>query len=295
MSTLLYLASGDYNPKYEDLNFDEIILVDKSSRLGANIPKNSKVKLITMDALAAIRVLKKRRGNIKIDCLVSVNEGLFEGGGDYPMFSDFLLGYLSPILSDKLLVITDIAYYNAAKIGKRVAKMDWGFESELIPADQDNPLYIDPRIFATYGVREKPNYGDVFLLKRNKREQALSLNPQLDIKLVHGSIWEDEDQLDLIGLKLRPRKRSRKVDDFFQGLDVYDITNKSIEEILKDAEDKKVKHLGLTPWMNGNYDHVMDVLRNYTPIHLKKISFYHLRKKDYDKMCQQVNQVDMGR
>lgn len=292
MSTLLYLASGDYNPKYEDLNFDEIILIDKSSRLGANIPKNSKVKLITMDALAAIRVLKKRRKNIKIDCLVSVNEGLFEGGGDYPMFSDFLLGYLSPILSDELLVITDIAYYNAANIGKRVAKMDWGFESSKV--SRNDPKFIDPKVFTTFSNTSKSDYGNVFLLKRNKRQQPLSLNPQLDIKLVHGSIWEDEDQLDLIGLKLKPRQRSRKVDDFFQGLDVYDLTSKSIEEILKDAEDKKVKHFGLTPWMNGDYEHVMDVLKNYIPTHLEKISFYHLRKKDYDKMCQQVNQVDMG-
>ena len=292
MSVLLYLASGNYRPEYEELEYDKIILVDRSFNSKFPRPANSKVELIWGDALDAIKKLK-RREDLRIDCLVSVNEGLFEGGGDYVIFSEFLLGYLSPILSDELLVITDISYYNVAAIGKKVAKMDWGFES--VKVEREHPQYIYPGIFTTYEDDNNPDYGNVFLLKRKKNQTALPISPRLDINVVHGSIWEDEDRMDLLGFNIRPRRDRgyRRINEFFQNIEgLYDIHGKSIEEILAYAEENKVKHLGLTPWMNGDYGHVMDVLSKYEPSHLQKITFYHLRKKDFGVIYGRVDQLN---
>jgi hypothetical protein len=285
MSTLLYLASGEYRPIYEDLPFDHVILVDRKFNINRiiNRPPNSKVELIEADALQAIKILKRRQG-IKIDCLVSVNEGLFGGGGDYPIFSDFLLGYISPILADNLKVVTDIQYYGAAQIGKKVAKMDWGFSSQRV--DSDNPLFIDPRQFTVYGNQTGADYGDVFILNRERERKLLPLNDTIETAIVHGSIWEDEQELDMMGINLRERDYPRgrySINTFFERIPmVYNIHNRSIEEILAYAEENKVQHLGLTPWMNNDYQQVMDVLRTYAPNHLKKLTFYHLRRNDFN-------------
>jgi hypothetical protein len=289
-TTLLYLASGKYRSVYENLPYDKVILVDRSIRNDDVSLPCSKVTLIPGDALPGIRRLKEDK-ELKINCLVSVNEGLYGGGGDYPIFSDFLLGYLSPILADELLVITDINYYKPAQIAKKVKKMDWGFDKMEI--DSNHPRYINPRNFTLYGGQERPNYGDVFLLTRINGRNLLSLNKKLTIELIHGSIWEHEQSFDLLGINLRPRENENSrysINRFFQNHDkVYNIHGKPIEEILAHAEDRKVEYLGLTPWMKGDYGHVIEFLRNYQPKYLKKISFFHLRRNDFRMLYNLVN------
>jgi hypothetical protein len=289
-STLLYLASGPYRPIYEELPFDNVILVDRSIRKNDEVPAGSKVTLISGDALPGIRRLKQEK-ELKINCLVSVNEGLYGGGGDYPIFSDFLLGYLSPLLADELLVITDIDFLKAAKIAKKIKKMDWGFNK--IRIGSNHPRYIDPKNFTTYGGEERPNYGDVFLLTRINGRIPLLLNEKLPVELMHGSIWEHEQSLDLLGINLRPRENENArypITRFFQSHNkVYNIHGKPIEEILAYAEEWKVEQLGLTPWMKGDYGHVIEFLRNYQPKYLKKISFCHLRRNDFRMLYNLVN------
>lgn len=283
-TTLLYLASGPYRRSYENLPFDQVILVDRELiRFPRARPETSKVSLLRGDALPAIEKLKKRDG-IKIDCLVSVNEGLCEGGGDYPIFSDFLLGYLSPILADELIVITDINYYTQTeKIGDRVAQMDWGFESVRI--DASHPKYLDPKLFTASRYENDQDYGDVFLLKRRRSKVSLPLTDQLCVDLIHGSIWEDEAALDLIGLHVKPKPRvgvEHDIESFFKKNEkVHLIRGAAIEDILRFAEERHIKHLGLTPWMKEDYHHAIEVLKAYQPKHLEKISFYHLRKNDF--------------
>lgn len=284
-TTLLYLASGHYREIYESLPFEQVILVDRSFGLANNTrPEYSKVKLLRGDALPAIEKLKKWDG-INIDCLVSVNEGLFQGGGDYPIFNEMLLGYLNPILADELLVITDVRYYSGVHMRKRVEKMDWGFTAEKL--SRDHPKFIEPRLFTTYGNPRGENYGDVYLLKRDRKETVLDLNPNFEISLVKGSIWEAEDKLGVIGLNLRPPQTYGRqiIYRFFSPLPrVFNINCKSIEDILAYSEDHQIKHLGLTPWMNDDYHHVIEVLRTYRPKYLEMITFYHLRKDDYQML-----------
>jgi hypothetical protein len=85
--TLLYLASGPYKHVYENLPYEKIILVDKSTTYHNFMSAiNSKVELWNMDALNAVDEIAKRK--LVINCIVSVNEGLNEGGGDYVIFSE---------------------------------------------------------------------------------------------------------------------------------------------------------------------------------------------------------------
>lgn len=282
MSTLLYLASGQYLRRYEDLPFDQVILVNRVFHQQLeNRPFRSKVRLIEDDALDAIKTLKQENQH-KIDCLVSVNEGLIGGGGDYPIFNEQLLGYLHPLFADELLVITSIDYYNAVHMGKRVARMDWGFTAERLIANHEK--YVQPIVFTRYENPHPENYGDVFYLRRNRTVTPPPLNQKLEISIIHGSIWEAETTLDSIGLNLRPTDHygREKINTFFLGLSkVCNIHSKSIKEIIFYAEAQKIKHLGLTPWMDGDYQPVIEFLQKYQPQHLKKITFYHLRRKDY--------------
>jgi hypothetical protein len=79
MSTLVYFASGYDSPEYQKLDFSKIILIDncfKNGRRYSNrIFSNGKVTCVGMDCLESVEYLK--RENIKIDCFVSLNEGLY--------------------------------------------------------------------------------------------------------------------------------------------------------------------------------------------------------------------------
>jgi hypothetical protein len=288
MSTLLYLASGGYHPEYAALAFNRMIFVDRCQSYAKSYPKNDpRIRFIQADALIAIDILKKE--GVKIDCLVSVNEGLAEGGGTYPIFSGFLMGYLSPVLKDEFTLVCDLNYYTS-KLRTPMSKLDWGFmKTELLPG---NTKYISPALFS-YSEHQSPKakYGNVFLMQRNKSETTLNFpNTNTDIRLIHGSIWEDEDKLDLIGLNLlskqslhgKYRNTINSVDTFFNvHHKVLDINGKTLEAILDYCKASGVKRIGLTPWLNGNYQEVIQHLKNINDNFFQSITFYHLNKNDF--------------
>jgi hypothetical protein len=303
MKTLLYLASGGYYPEYELLPFDRLIFVDRSHGYAKSYPKhNPRIRFIAADALIAIDMLKKE--GVKIDCLVSLNEGLNEGGGTYPIFSSFLMGYLSPLLNDKITLVCDLNYY-VSKF-KILNKLDWGFKKnkKLSPA---MPEYINPALFS-YSQHKSAsgNFGNVFIMEREKSEISFYLPDSLTkIKIIHGSIWEDEQILDMIGLNLLSKhslydynndnytnhnKNNKKpeytkintVDQFFNAKPkVMDINGKSFSEIMEYCEEKGYKHIGITPWNKGNYQDVINYLKNFKDKPFNSITFYHLNKKDF--------------
>jgi hypothetical protein len=138
------------------------------------------------------------------------------------IFSEFMMGYLSPFLADELLVITDLTYYGAARVKSHVAKMDWGFEKikRLTSADVD---YINPSIFSyeKRGLRkvEQIDYGYVLLLRRSYTKVCKNLG-RIQMYLIHGSIRKDRDQLETIGLSIFEelgsyRSRKQSVNVFF--------------------------------------------------------------------------------
>lgn len=293
---LLHLASGPYTEDYSKLDFDRQIHVDRLVNLSRSFPKkNSKIRFIGKDALCAIDQLKSE--NFKIDILVSLNEGLYEGGGNYPIFSGFLMGYLAPILSDEITLIYDPSYY-ASELSKPMAKLDWGF-SKVRKIEAGEADYINPKIFSPELMEGwKSCKAQVLRMKRIRNTKTFQLkNTATKIRLIHGSIWEDEEILDLIGLNLLSEYsiypfcgEHRTVASFFKSKNkVFDIKMTSFDHILNFARAKGLKHIGLCPWLNKDYSSVIERL-NEAGSHLPEIlSFYHLNRNDYKQLYTYFN------
>lgn len=279
--TLLYLASGEYKPIYEKLPFDRVILVDYHFG-NQQLPFPSKVRLMGVDALMAIRQL--RAEGVKIHAFVSLNEGLDEGNGHYPIISDALLGYLSPILSDEVVLVL----YPKTNLPGASGNRAWNFGFRVEKLLPDHPYYLEPTDFS-YS-REEGQHGAVYLLRRNYSVTPIPNQLNLKLNLIHGSIWQDEDQLDLIGMNLRPRtskKQQQLITDFFLGHErVMNIHGKSFAEIIELAEAQGIERLGLTPWKKGDYKEVIDYLQNHRLKNVRLINFYHLNKRDYKELYQ---------
>jgi hypothetical protein len=290
MKTLLYLAAGPYLDAYAHLAFDKLIFVEKDNRYWAksygNISLNA--EWIANDALIAIDELKSR--GIKIDYLVSLNEGLNDGGGGYAILSDEVMGYLSPILKDEFVLICDFSHY-PLEVRDYYACLDWGFKKikELKNGDSG---FVDPKIFTESQEYNSGSYGHVFKMKRINRSARLSIaNQNVKVRVVHGSIWENEANLDTIGLSFNPSKlvgnaayNSQSISDFLESKPkVLNLRNKSFDDVLGFCDRYKIKHLGLCPWLNGNYKGVIERLQGDMPQSLEQISFYHLNKGDFQE------------
>jgi hypothetical protein len=285
--TLLYLAAGHYLEGFNQLPFDKMYFVEKNDLLFKksyqNIPPNA--EWLCMDALKSIDYLNLR--GVKIDCLVSLNEGLCEGGGGYAMFSDEVMGYLSPILKDEFVLICDFSHYDDIK--HYYASLNWGYkkEKELKKGDQG---FIDPKTFSKSKQHSSAAYGHVFKMKRISRTRDfLPGNHKIQIKIVYGSVWADESRLDAIGLSFNYSKilgdaayNSQSISDFFQSKPkVFNLKNMSFDAVLDYCKQHNVRHLGLCPWLKCNYQEVIERLQGDLPPSLESIQFYHLNKNDF--------------
>lgn len=286
--TLLYLASGGYKPEYENLPFDHLYFVDGNSSFKKSYPENHpKITFLGMDALFAIDYLKSKQ--VKIDCLVLINEGLWQGGGSYPLFSDFLIGYLSPILLEEYLLICDLSYYDSNL--NAVTKMDWGHKI-IEKLTSEDIGYINPKLFTSYREFSKDEtFGNVLLMKKERKVTSLNFtNSNVKIEIVHGSIWEDEDDLDFIGLNLRSKHQlvgtansRQNVVDFFESKSkVHNIKEKHFSEIMDTCIKSDVKRVGLVAWNNGNYEEIVNLINALPSNNLESIRFYHLNKGDFE-------------
>jgi hypothetical protein len=294
--TLLHLASGPYSEDYSKLDFERQIHVDRLANLSRSFPKkNSKIRFIGKDALCAIDQLKSE--NVKIDILVSMNEGLYEGGGNYPIFSGFLMGYLAPLLMDEITLIYNPSYYES-ELSTPMAKLDWGF-AKIRKIEADEADYINPMIFSTE-LREggKSCKAQVLRMKKIRNTQTFQLkNAATKISLIHGSIWEDEEILDLIGLSLLSEHpiypfcdEHRTVASFFKSKNkVLDIKMTSFDSILNYAQAKGLKHIGLCPWLKNDYGSIINRLNQASSFLPEMISFYHLNLNDYKQLYTYFN------
>lgn len=291
---ILYLASGSNHPIYEQLNFDNIYLVDH--KFGNNQKGNidSKVKLIAKDALLAIDELKKM--NIRFDALVVLNDGIQEGGGTYPMFSDAVIGYLNPLLNNEVLVVTDLNYLGSIFLAPNVRKMQFGFSSKKLGTN--DPEYLYPSLFCNH--RQHSNnfydktFGDVYKLSRKRKENSFMLDNGLKINLIQDSIWRDEQQLDLLGLNIdsdqplggQSGAKINSVNDFFFKAknNTLQIRDLSFEAILQVCNAKNIKKLGLTPWLKGQYKAMFEILNSPEAAMLDEINFYHMRNTDFKEL-----------
>lgn len=289
--TLLYMASGGYRDDYEKLTYEKVILVDKSSKnRNVDLPNNSKVTFLNMEATSAIDYLKSKK--IKVDCFVLINEGLYQGGGIYPFFSDFFIGLIHPILSDEFLLVTDINHYQTANFKTRIGKMNWAVEkiNTIKPNVSD---LLKPSVFS-YSQHAKnkandPDFGNIFHLKLVPDTSVIRSFGNISIELKHGSVWNDMDQLDFVGCKFEdPNSNYMKFNNLSNKTDrkiqLVDISSLSTVQILSLCREKNINHIGLIPWLNGNYSDFYDVISKNKFEKPLKITFYHLHKEDYKSL-----------
>jgi hypothetical protein len=292
--TLLYLASGPYSCIYETLPYSKIFLLDKRAFYNKpELPQGTKVELLPMDVLKGIDALRSR--NIEIDCLVTINEGLIEGGGKYPMLVDSVFGYLAPILAKDLLLVADFSYYKVQGIYNSVIKLDAGYKQHRkLRYDDDDFIY--PYLFS--GNRDSYNnltlknkFGTVIWLKKENRERNICINNKLKVIVKHRSIWEDNDELDAIGLSVGQNNKgeidyySKNINKYFSTKPkVFFINDMSFNDIINYCKINKIKNLGLLPWLNDNYKELLEKLSNFNEDYPKEIRFYHINRDDYSDL-----------
>lgn len=285
MRTLVYFASGSYYERYEALSFDQIILIDKSAFLDyEHTLKDSKVKCWSMSALEALDEFKNR--GIQIDALVILNEGLEEGGAEYPLLTNLFLGLVYPFLKKTFLFITDFEHYRKLNMPKSMFELDAGFATKVkvIPADSFCP---DPSVFMnTYNPKGiSTNPGHVYRITKSKQVAEKQFG-NITLRLVHGSIWSNEEQYKAIGLALNSDQKYKSyssnfvIDYIYQKSIVFFNDFKNLTDLCDYCNDKKIDKLALGPWLNHDYEHFLRGLINnnhQTPL---TIAIYHQNRND---------------
>lgn len=284
--TLVYFASGPYNNKYELLPYDQIYLVDycfarSCNHLIAGTDKNiktsksGKVICLGLDCLDAVTYLKQLK--VKIDCFIALNEGLYEGGGSIAMNSDMFIGYVMPLLGDDYIHIMNKTYY----CNQFHVTMDLPYlMTEIKEGDKD---YLDPFLFSD-DEYHKGN-AKVYRMKKHISTEDLNINPNIQISVIHDSIWNHANELDLMAISITPQGQG----DFFHGSQkVISLRDHSVEQILDFCVQNKITAIGLTPWSRGKYSSFIDQIKNYTKEYPKVISLFHLNRKDYKSLKELV-------
>ncbi|GAB4143326.1 MAG: hypothetical protein Fur0041_18410 [Bacteroidia bacterium] len=104
--TLAYMACGTQKMNLNALPYRHCFLSDRSFK---NSYQKNNFICLAGDAIKALKYLRNK--DQKLDCFISINEGLLEGGGDYPLNGEFFLALLSPVLNDIYLHIYSPEYY----------------------------------------------------------------------------------------------------------------------------------------------------------------------------------------
>lgn len=273
--TLVYFASGPYKNVYEFLPYDQVYLVDYCFAGNRNhhnqVSKSVKVFCIGMDSLLAVDYLKKSK--VKIDCFVALNEGLYEGGGHYAINSDMFLGYVMPILKDKYIHIVNKNYYG----NQYHVSMDLSYQMTAI--NEGDLDYIDPFLFSNDEYHK--GFAKVYRMEKLTSEQDLNINPNIKISIIQDSIWSHSDELDLMAMSITSQGQG----DFFLGLNkVISTRDYNIDQILDFCVQNKIERIGFTPWAKNNYSSFIDQIKNHTKEYPKKISLFHLNRRDYDSV-----------
>jgi hypothetical protein len=272
MKTLVYFASGCYRSEYQKLDYDRIILIDNCFKNKKRYPKSvfykGKVTCLGMDCLKSIEFLKNK--NIKIDCFVSLNEGLFEGGGSYAINSDFFLGYIMPLLKDTYIHIMNRYYYH----NMYNVSMDLPYEMEEISKNENN--YISPFTFSKADYHE--GHAKVYKMTRIFNTQQYAFNPRLIFSINHDSIWNHYENMDLIAISFSQQGQGAYFDNFPKTIN---LNSSTIDEIFLYCKLNKIEKLGFTPWGNGDYKSFINLLKDFRDDYPKEIFLFHLNKNDY--------------
>lgn len=287
MKTLVYFASGPVREDYHTLDFDKIYLVDKifsrdidRVKCPDDLLSIGKIKKIGMDCLEAIWKLFIP-ANVKVDYVVTINEGLGEGGGSYSMTSDMFLGFAMPICKDEHVYIT----------GKGELRKTISYKQELI--EKGELEYIDPLIFTRGG-----RASSMKVYKMTKDVIVYSsciVGNGIKLSVIRDSIWNYYTRLDSVILRMKNQSNDN-FSPFFAALPKVELqepkVNKDISSILDACVEKNLPVIGFTPWACHNYTAFIKTLESYNPPFLLDINLFHLNKNDYMQVKQHFEFVN---
>lgn len=326
-NNLAYFASGSYKKHYKYLKFKNIYLIDYYSfspnkygiinrdllddyysfdtglnkRIKIKKNENNTVYLMDMNVFEAVYYF--RQNNIKLDCVVNINEGLYEGGGKYSLKTHQFLGYLMPILKREFLYIVEYPHLfkeNEKLIeGKRFRRkfrkfFNYGYSKILL--EKNDSRYLDPYIFSDYQWCYKKTV-NVFVEKNKPKLIKIKLkNNKINFYLLNDSIWNYQNDLDFIITTY-----NYIFDDFLQTYYImHNVINVSsndyakyykILSLLKLFNEKKIYRIGLMPPRFYNIEVLVNMLNDNDFNYPKEIILFHLDKNDYKEFIKNNKEI----
>ena len=180
------------------------------------------------------------------------------------------LGYVMPLLSDDYIHIMNKKYYG----NHYHVTMDLPYlMTEIKEGEKD---YLDPFLFSDDEYHK--GHAKVYRMKKLTSAYDLNINPNIQISIIHDSIWNHANELDLLAISITPQGQG----NFFLRLNkVISLRDLSAEQILDICVQKKIERIGFTPWSHGNYSSFVDQIKNYSREYPKVISLFHLNRKDF--------------
>lgn len=277
MKTLVYFASGLFNDfdKIDKIDYDRIILIDyefdiQNSKFKKISPK---ILILKMDAMEAVRYLIKNK--IKIDCFMSLNEGLEEGGGDYPLNGFYFLSYLSPILESTYYHIYDPSYYKNIKysiLSTRMAFLNHSFSEECRVEIEAIGIPID-------SFRGLENA--ICLKMQRKKVEVFKSKKFKSIEYIKGNIWDSFSKLNLL---VMPKN---KLHHKFIGNDEKMFIFQSSEFPHEQFQRIKLNEgatIGMLLWFGENYDHDFSLIDQWAIENKINIKVFFPQEKDLVKL-----------
>ena len=184
MKTLAYFASGGYLKfEYNSLPYDRVILIDKAGdgeRANSRLDLRRKIINIKIECNQSIDWMIEN--NIQLDAVMIKNEGLGEGGGDYPLFGRSFFSRVLPLLKDKSIIVTQMNHYGH-------------LYQSLIDKLPINLKRLDSSEYQ----RSFGELIDVFEMKKKEVIHKVSkINNKQINSFTNKSVWEDKGKLDAI-------------------------------------------------------------------------------------------------
>ena len=284
-TNLVYFASGtNIKKEYFTLPYDNIFLVDMAFKEVNNI--NSKIFTIPLESTSAVNLFKLL--NIEINCMVSINEGLGEGGGIYHINSDVFLGYVMPVFTSMVIHIGSLDYYSYQDRNKylhiKQHYLDIPF-SNIETLSKEDKDYLNPNIFNT-------RYNGIVTKLYNKSDKNYSFVKEgVNISVIHKSIWEDVEDLDACFVIFDNQRQQKLFSNFHNNIyPIWVNHDKSqfpgaihLNDIKDLIKDNNWDSIGLLP--NGcHYSTLITRLLDSSISSLKDVNFYHLNINDFSTL-----------
>jgi hypothetical protein len=276
MKTIAYFASGIEKMDLSSFGYDRIILVDNGFKTGEyniKIENNKTIIRMGCDAITAVDILKDKK--IKLDCFISINEGLYEGGGNYPLNGEYFLSYLSPILKNTYYHLYAPNYYNT--IDFRTLSSKNVFRKGSFYKEKEVDFKIAEIIPST--LNNAANYKLKCFQMQRKIEETYILDNDNKVKLIYGNIWNHIEEFEYVFLpsnKLtRFIKNHKNIHWFLKG-------NFPFNE-LENVNCKIPIKIAILPWYSKNYKVELGKLVEFAKNKNIQIDFFFQDSRDKQK------------